>query len=477
MTVLFTNYKGDTPSSSINWVYNKSDSQGGGMKLADSNAEPIRVAEMEAINHSEMVVLGNEDNGGLYEVTTLTNSSSEFKLVLTDVFSGSTAEVTDSTGDGGAVISIEGRQYDVTYNFISTTAQKARTIRLNYPDSSNDMILYPTIETANGANLAFYEPKTVNLGNWDGQGNDLDGDNFRFPDGDGYTDVTIVKTNEGNWTLGGTLTQLNGVLATGASSTTASVGRLTYNLTNTATVNETKIYLQSVGGSNIVRPAIVLFEEQDETNVYEAVIIELDAGYDGDSAGIGVADVERTWGADGANGDSDAWDDVQLESDEDIYKDMDLWGTLITVDKSDSDQSTATISYPDDQVYAQVYISEAAATVSTGDGSGVNVVPMYDDESFGNKNLIVVGGSCINSVAAELLGGALCGPDFTAATGIGAGEYMIETFSRTGGKIATLVAGYNAADTTNGAKSLVNNKPEVDVGDKFKGTTTGLAAV
>ncbi|MEM3113443.1 MAG: hypothetical protein QXI33_03410, partial [Candidatus Pacearchaeota archaeon] len=254
------------------------------------------------------------------------------------------------------------------------------------------------------------------------------------------------------------------------------------NRTASTPADVVNIYLNTPDtGAKIYRPAIVLFEEKDDKDNYEAIVITLDAGYDGDSAGVGVSDVIRTWGADGNNGDSDAWDDIQLETDNDIYKDMDLWGTIATVDKSDTDQATAMISYPDEQVYAQVYFSASSASVSTGGGTG-NIVTVSDNEAskISGKNLIVVGGSCVNSIAAELLGagGKLCGADFTAKTNVGDGEYLIETFSRTGGKVATLVAGYNAADTLNAAKSMIKNKPEITVGKKYKGTTADtLSAV
>ena len=227
------------------------------------------------------------------------------------------------------------------------------------------------------------------------------------------------------------------------------------------------------GGGIITKPALIILSEKDNSNNYEANIVTLDAGYDGSSTGLGVSDVIRTWEIDVS---SNLGNEIQLESNSDLYKDIDWFGVITTLDKSDSDQTTATISYPDDQVYAQVYIAEVGASLNAGGGSTTgNIVPVYDNEAakISGKNLVVVGGSCVNTVAAELLGatGKLCGADFTAKTAIGDGEYLIETFSRTGGKVATLVAGYNAADTSNAAKSLVKNKPEITVGKKFKGTT------
>jgi hypothetical protein len=76
-----------------------------------------------------------------------------------------------------------------------------------------------------------------------------------------------------------------------------------------------------------------------------------------------------------------------------------------------------------------------------------------------------------------LLGGALCGADFEAKTGVGAGSFLIETFARDGGAVATLVAGYNAEDTTNGAKYLTTQMPDTTVGKTYKGTSATTATL
>ena len=144
-----------------------------------------------------------------------------------------------------------------------------------------------------------------------------------------------------------------------------------------------------------------------------------------------------------------------------------------------SDRGRAEITYSGSQAYAEVFVTSPSATVS-GDGSTVgSIVPIMDTESssMSGKNLIVVGGSCVNSVASSLLGSgsALCGADFTASTGVGSGQFLIQTFSRDGGKVATLVAGYNAGDTTNAAKYLTTQTVDTTVGMKYKGTTSTSA--
>jgi hypothetical protein len=122
------------------------------------------------------------------------------------------------------------------------------------------------------------------------------------------------------------------------------------------------------------------------------------------------------------------------------------------------DQDSLKIIYHGDESYGNVYISELSAV--SGSGAAGNVVVLMDTEITAAQkeaNLIVVGGSCVNAIAAELLGGALCAADFTSATTVGAGAYLIETYANpyASGKIATLVAGYEQADTVNAANALL----------------------
>ncbi|MFA6023269.1 MAG: hypothetical protein WC781_04230 [Candidatus Pacearchaeota archaeon] len=144
----------------------------------------------------------------------------------------------------------------------------------------------------------------------------------------------------------------------------------------------------------------------------------------------------------------------------------------ITWDKTNSDQYSATVENHGGEVFANVFIAAPSVTSSA---SGSTILTIKDSEvsSASGKNLIVVGGSCVNTVAATLLGSSapLCGSDFTAVTGVGTGEFLIQTFSYGTGKVATLVAGYEAADTKNAATALTTKTPDTTVGKKYKGTT------
>lgn len=149
-----------------------------------------------------------------------------------------------------------------------------------------------------------------------------------------------------------------------------------------------------------------------------------------------------------------------------------------------SGQDSIKIIYHGDEVVADVYITAPETTVTPGtpgsDGTATELgaVTYKDSESasFAGKNLIVVGGSAINSVAADLLGSAARGPAFTTATGVSAGEFLIQSFDRSG-KVALLVAGFNAEDTTKAVTYLTNNAVDTTVGTKLKGTSATTATV
>ena len=151
--------------------------------------------------------------------------------------------------------------------------------------------------------------------------------------------------------------------------------------------------------------------------------------------------------------------------------------TNIQWDKTNTDQYSAKVIYHGDEVFADVFLSAPGSVVTSG-SAGVgeigDVVVLDSETSMFTKNLVVVGGSCINTVAANLVGASHCTSDWETATGIGAGKYLIQSYDNpyaTGTEIALLVAGYNAADTTNAQAALVASTFDMTVGKKYTGTT------
>lgn len=146
----------------------------------------------------------------------------------------------------------------------------------------------------------------------------------------------------------------------------------------------------------------------------------------------------------------------------DLTKQQTKYGIYIESEDPSGSPLTLIATIPESIVEPLLYVSAGEITVTPGAaGAGGQILVVKDSEvaSVSSKNLVVVGGSCINTVAAKILGSTspMCTDAFTTATGAGAGQYIIKTVASpyNAEKVAMLVAGYNAADTTNAvAKAL-----------------------
>lgn len=158
-----------------------------------------------------------------------------------------------------------------------------------------------------------------------------------------------------------------------------------------------------------------------------------------------------------------------------IYSEL---ATEMSWDKS-GDQYKLTMVYHGDEVMGGVYLASSDAVMSGASALGDVLVKDSEVATVATKNLVIVGGSCINSAAAKVLGVSehTCGEAFTAATGVGAGEFLIKGVqdAYTTGKLALVVAGYDAADTANAATYLTMKV--VDTSKEYKGTSETTAEV
>jgi len=387
MSIQFTTHGGD--EDTFDWYESGS---------LFNDGDKIHVVEGAEIHEDEYVVVGNEDDGYLLQLTNLEADEDEYsdnEIIFTNVFdSDEEFEVTIFNETYGDVY-IGGQKYGIEYN--QTTG-----VRLDYPDSTgSDIVVYPTIQTSMGAKIGFYEPVTgFQLGY-----NLTDTNGLKIPDGDGYGGASMYTIN--------TSQDVNGTLN-----------------------------LKDRDGNEIHNAALVIFEEEDDAGVYTPIIVKISG--DGDDVGVSYSGL------------------IQHESDDDISTDVDVYGTLFTLDDS-GDGASLTISYPDDQLYAELFVSEGevvstTTTSNTPVANNVLVVKDTEVDSVSSKNLIVVGGSCINKVAAAILGVSypLCGEEFTDATGIGAGNYLTKVVASpyNNEKIAMLVSGYNAVDTIEGINAV-----------------------
>jgi hypothetical protein len=149
----------------------------------------------------------------------------------------------------------------------------------------------------------------------------------------------------------------------------------------------------------------------------------------------------------------------------------------VTLDET-NDEYDFDIEYYGVEVPGKVMVVGGESTTSSG-GNVLGDILVKDTEvsSVATKNLIVVGGSCINSAAAALVGGAKCGAAWTTETGVGTGQFLIKGYATSSitSKLALLVAGYDAADTVKATTYLTNKN--VDTSKAYKGTTSTELAV
>ena len=176
----------------------------------------------------------------------------------------------------------------------------------------------------------------------------------------------------------------------------------------------------------------------------------------------------------------------QLSTNTDKSQAVDLFGSF--VEKDTTGENSVKVTVPSDQMTADILFTATGATVaagSSGSGSvkelGAPFVKDSEVSSVSTKNLIVIGGSCVNTVAAQLLGSSapLCGAAFTAKTGVNAGEFLIQSFASpySTGKVATMVAGFSAQDTVNAAKYFTTQSVDTTAGKSYKGTSATEATL
>ncbi len=151
------------------------------------------------------------------------------------------------------------------------------------------------------------------------------------------------------------------------------------------------------------------------------------------------------------------------------------YGAYVSVIDTSTAPVQVTATIPESIVKPLIYVTSGSVATSTAGGS--MVFTDAEKTSWQSRNVVLVGGSCINSATATALGVTypVCGADFTSATGVGSGEYMIKSVGDafTTGKIALVVAGYAKADTAAAASKLVNNPGDVDTtaGKEYRGKT------
>jgi hypothetical protein len=404
----------------------------------------IHVLEGENAVLNDWIVVNQGDAGTILQVDSLDDKGDGLSgtVTLSDVITGESQTITLTNGVGGYTALVNA--WGGTGYTVSVPAAWD-TVNITW-NSAGTKTLFPRIKLANGGWLAFLTQTTIPNSTYvilpDGvttlsASGSLIAEDTNFVAGDGI-----------DWGIDNSTTGTFVNISQGTSSTDCNFN---------ATLGPALLYIEP--------------KKWDDSTYGNYICIPLT--YTG-SRQIAMGDPLF-------NGTNSGW--ITLGSDTFKKEAVDKYGVFATKEDRTNQNGLATLYYPSSQMYFDVVFSSESASVTgtttTVSGTQLGDVLVKDSEvsSVSGKNLIVVGGSCINTVASTLLGGAGCGEDFTDKTGVGSGQFLIQSLSSTysSGKIALIVAGYEVADTVNAATYLRTQTVDTSVGKKYKGTSATSA--
>jgi len=143
-------------------------------------------------------------------------------------------------------------------------------------------------------------------------------------------------------------------------------------------------------------------------------------------------------------------------------------GAYVEWNKASSDPDSLKITYPKSQKAPVVLLTSEGSTgvTSTAGSENVNINRIevgsakLDSElsDVTAQNVIAIGGSCVNSATAKLVGVApgTCGQAGADALGLRENKAILKVMDQSSGKVALIVAGWRAEDTRRACKVLAN---------------------
>lgn len=415
-------------------------------QLTSADKGHIIVAEGQNAKEDDWVVINQGDAGTIAEVSEINVDPDQATgtVTLTDAITGSSYEATLSNTTGGFTKQVSmfgGTGYTIWANRAGTA------INITW-DGTTATTLFPRVKLRDGGWLAFLTDTTV-----------ANGTQVILPEGGSTIDSAGVSAGVSNAT--GTLVA-NGI-----------------NWTTKENNGGVDIYGIVNCNFNSTRGPAVLFLEPKKWD-------------DGTRGNYVCIPLTTTGTTEIAIGDpvTDATNSgfIALNSDSTVKQLVDKFGTFVTKTDKTNENGKAVLSYPKSQMTVDVLFTAKGATASSGSSGGGSVTEIgslvkEDSEisAVQDRNLIVIGGSCINSIAAKILGVPehTCSTDFTTKTGIGPDQFLIKVVNSpyTAGRIAMLVAGYEAADTTKAVEYLKVEKPATTNSTELKKVTATYANV
>jgi hypothetical protein len=436
-------------------------------ELADRDGDEIIVVEGAALQLNDYVVVDAGNYGHLFEVTAIdADGSATADMELTDKFSGTTYTVTLGP-DGEATKVIDGQTYyiNATGSGTSGTAYIVWGTGSAQRDTGTYTTVFPRIKGKNGEYLALVDgsstSKTANV-----QVSVSNGDRIQLPTGalslsiaSSVLTPSAIAMEDGTASVCTSCADIPNGGADAIQLGKTSTGGLWYNLsfTNVTTTTGT-LTIQVLGDdetdAGLTGASLILVEEQDSSSNVYSVVVPASTELSGSNRVAIAASPIFTYDEDSASPRSDSYTTEYL----------DLYG--VYAKRNTQDQDSIEIWYPDEQVTMDFFVADASATFSTGAATAgetiQQAVPVttsiaklsakVTSQDKTDKNLILVGGPCVNNLVADLLA-TEWGVDDACSEWLNkytTGESIIKLVEDAfvTGKSALIIAGTNADDTT-----------------------------
>jgi len=404
----------------------------------------IHVLEGELAYVGDQIVINQGDSGAILQVDDISiNSGTAGTVSLSDVITGDTynsitlsnSSSTSNSYTRTGVTLAGGTGYTISTNLAGTA------VNISW-STANTLTLFPRIKLKDGGWVAILTETNVTVNSTTG-GNGALTNKLIFPDG--QTTLSTTGTTVDN------------------STTTYYVNGVTWGASGSAT-NATVVQNITGGGAlcnfnRTMGPAILYLEPKkwNDNTAGDYICVPMTT----------TGSTEIAIGTPVLNGTDSGF----LTFGSDNYKSaaVDKYGAFVTMESRTNENGVATIYTPATQMFMDLKFTAQSVTLGQ-----TNAVIVTDAEvaatgsTSASMDLVVVGGSCINTVAAKLLGSTapVCGAEFTTATTVGAGQFLIKTYQSpySTTKVATLVAGYDADDTTKAANYLTTQTVDTTVG-------------
>ncbi len=498
LVLTWTDFKGYTKD--ITWAYPALAPQ-----LQDSAGYNIHATEGDRIALNEYLVVDAGDFPHLLRVTTLnqdgSTDSTTDAIEFQDVFSGSTYKFTLGTSNR-TIAYIDGQAYYIDggvrtgvggyTNFVYITWGDGA----NYNNTGSVATVFPKLKGKTGEYVALANKTALNLSVSRGVFTGTNISYIDLPQGrlavtifnsggvtvlnlTAYTGYSVGTSNTSYIRLNGTVDSRAvyvGKTSTGGFYYNVSAGNSTATMPSldATYVNNTPaiLWIEPLGKTTTPKAEslpsatesynnLIFVEEQEKSgDVYSIRVAAINAS-SGGTTRIGASSPDYTWTQ------TPAATGAALKTDTYTTQFIDLYGAFAEKYAYGVD-NTLKIWYPDDQMTNDIYVlgpdGVVTTTASTAGETIQQAVPIktaiakldteVSDADKQTKNIILVGGPCVNTLVATLATGGKF--DYTCSNWPGENFALIRLVDDafTTGKTALVIAGTRAADTRSATTAL-----------------------